>query len=185
MPEMILLELEEKMENRLDALSKDFSKVRTGRANPKILDDIKIDYYGALTPIGQVGNIGVPEPNQIVVKPYDRSILKEVERAINAANIGVSPNNEGEQLRLVFPTLTTERRKESTKLIKKHGEEAKVSMRNCRRDGNDALKKLEKSSDITEDELKIYQDDVQKLTDKYNTKIDELVKEKEADIMSI
>lgn len=185
MPEMILLELEEKMEERLSSLSKDFSKVRTGRANPKILDDVKIDYYGALTPIGQVGNISVPEPNQIVVKPYDRTVLKEVERAINAANLGVSPNNEGEQLRLVFPMLTTERRKESTKEIKKHGEEAKVAMRNIRRDGNDALKKLEKSSDITEDELKIYQDDVQKLTDKFNTKIDELVKSKEADIMSI
>lgn len=185
MPEMILLETEEKMENKITAFSKELAKVRTGRANPKMLDDVKVDYYGALTPISQIGNISVPEPSQIVVKPYDRSILKDVEKAINAANLGVNPSNEGEQLRIVLPALTTERRIALTKDVKKLGEDAKVSMRNIRRDGNDALKKLEKASDISEDDSKIYQDEVQKLTDKFIVKIDDLVKEKDQDIMSI
>lgn len=185
MPEMVLLETEEKMENAIITFRKELAKIRTGRANPKMLDDVKVDYYGALTPISQIGNISVPEPNQIVVKPYDRSILKEITRAINAANLGINPSNEGEQIRIVLPALTTERRKELTKTVKKNGEEAKVSMRNIRREGNESLKKLEKASDISEDDSKLYQEEVQKLTDKYIVKIDELVKEKDIDIMSI
>ncbi|MFK5883531.1 MAG: ribosome recycling factor [Candidatus Izemoplasma sp.] len=185
MPEMVLLETEEKMENAINTFRKELAKIRTGRANPKMLDDVKVDYYGALTPISQIGNISVPEANQIVVKPYDRSILKDVEKAINAANLGINPSNEGEQIRIVLPALTTERRKELTKTVKKIGEAAKVAMRNIRRDGNDALKKLEKASDISEDDSKIYQEEVQKLTDNFIVKIDGLVKEKDIDIMSI
>ena len=185
MPDMILLETEEQMEHRIDTLKKDFSKVRTGRANPKMFQDVKVEYYGVLTPLGQVGNISVPEPTQLVVKPYDRSIVKDVEKAINAANLGVNPSNEGDQIRIVLPALTSQRRQELTKDVKRLGEEAKVAVRNYRRDGNDSLKKLEKSHDISEDELKLYQDEIQELTNKYTNLIDELVEEKDIDIMSI
>ena len=185
MPDMILLETEEQMEHRIDTLKKDFSKVRTGRANPKMFQDVKVEYYGVLTPLSQVGNISVPEPTQLIVKPYDRSIVKDIEKAINAANLGVNPSNEGDQIRVVLPALTTQRRQELTKDVKKLGEEAKVAVRNSRRDGNDSLKKLEKNHDISEDELKLYQDEIQELTDKYTNLIDELVKEKDIDIMSI
>lgn len=185
MPDMILLEAEEKMEQTIEALHKEFAKVRTGRANPKILDTVFVDYYGAPTPIPQVGNISVPEPTQIVVKPYDRGIINDVEKAIQAANLGFNPQNEGTQIRIVLPALTKERRQELSKQVKKTGEEFKVFLRNIRRDANDALKKLEKASEITEDDLKGYQEDVQELTDNYTKTIDSVVKEKEDDIMSI
>ena len=185
MPEMVLLETEETMDSRIKTLEHDFSKVRTGRANPRMFDDVKVNYYGALTPLNQVGNISVPEPSQLIVKPYDRSILGAIEKAILAANLGVNPNNEGTQLRIVLPTLTKETRIELTKYVKKMGEEAKVSIRNARRDGNDAIKKLEKNSVISEDDAKGYQEDIQELTNKHVKLIDELVKEKDIDIMSI
>jgi ribosome recycling factor len=185
MPDMILLETEEQMEHRMDTLKKDFSKVRTGRANPKMFQDVKVEYYGVLTPLSQVGNISVPEPTQLIVKPYDRSIVKAIEKAINAANLGVNPSNEGDQIRIVLPTLTTQRRQDLTKDVKKLGEEAKVAVRNNRRDGNDSLKKLEKNHDISEDELKLYQEEIQELTDKYTNLIDELIEAKDIDIMSI
>ena len=185
MPDMILLECEEKMEHTIDALHKEFAKVRTGRANPKILDTVKVDYYGAPTPINQVGNISVPEPTQLLIKPFDRSIVADVEKAINAANLGFNPQNEGTQIRIVLPALTTERRKELTKQVKKTGEEFKVYIRNARRDANDSLKKLEKESTITEDDLKGYQEDVQELTDNYTEKVDQVVKAKEEDIMTV
>lgn len=185
MPDMILMNTEEQMEMRISALKKEFSKVRTGRANPKMLDDIKVDYYGALTPLSQVGNVSVPEANQLVFKPYDRSILGAVEKAIMAANIGVNPNNEGAQIRIVLPALTTDRRKELVKQVKKLGEEYKVFVRNARRDGNDEIKKLEKNSEITEDESKQYHEEIQEITDKHIKMVDELVSEKEIDIMSI
>lgn len=185
MPDMILLEAEEKMEQTIDALHKEFSKVRTGRANPKILDSVKVDYYGALTPISQVGNISVPEPTQLLIKPFDRSIVVDVEKAINAANLGFNPQNEGTHIRIVLPALTTERRKELTKQVKKSGEEYKVFIRNTRRDANDAIKKLEKASEISEDDSKGYQEDIQELTNKFTDKVDQVVKEKESDIMSI
>ena len=185
MPDMILLEAEEKMESRIDSLKREFSKVRTGRANPKLLDEVKVEYYGALTPIGQIGSISVPEPTQLLIKPYDRSIIKEVEKAILAANLGVNPNNEGEQLRIVIPALTTETRKQLAKDVKKHGEEMKIQIRNVRRDANDALKKLEKDHSISEDDSKGYQEDVQEITDKFIALIDTIVKDKEQDITSI
>ena len=185
MPDMVLLETEEVMENRIEVLRKDFSKVRTGRANPKMFRDVKVEYYGTLTPLTQVGNISVPEPTQLLIKPYDRSIIGDIEKAIYAANLGVNPSNEGTQIRIVLPALTTQTRRELTKSVKKMGEEAKISVRSARRDGNDALKKLEKSSDISEDDLKGYQEDIQELTDKYVKVIDEMVIDKDTDIMSI
>jgi ribosome recycling factor len=185
MPDMILLEAEEKMEHTIEALHTEFSKIRTGRANPKILDTVMVDYYGAPTKINQVANISVPEPTQLLVKPFDRSIVVDVEKAIQAANLGFNPQNEGTQLRIVLPPLTTERRRELTKEVKKIGDEFKVHLRNVRRDANDHLKKLEKESTITEDDLKGYLEDVQELTDKYSAMIDEVVKEKDEDILSI
>jgi len=185
MPEMILLETEESMEERITGLKRELSKVRTGRANPKMLDDVKVEYYGAMTNLNQIGNISVPEPSQLLVKPYDRSIVKDVTRAINAANLGVNPSNEGDQIRIVLPALTTERRKELTKDVRKLAEEFKVGVRNIRRDGNDSIKKLEKAHEISEDDSKGYQEDIQELTNKFSDLIDKLVKEKEEDIMSI
>ena len=185
MPDMILMEMEEKMEERVKNLSHELAKIRTGRANPKMFDDVHVDYYGVPTPITQVGQIAIPEPTQILIKPYDRSIVKDVERAILAANLGINPNNEGDKLRIVFPALTMERRKELTKKVKKYGEEAKVSIRNYRRDANDAIKKMEKSSEISEDDYKGYQEDIQELTNEYSEKIDQCVIDKDKDIMSI
>lgn len=185
MPDMILMETEEKMEGRVENLSHELAKIRTGRANPKMFDDVKVEYYGVPTPISQVGQIAIPEPTQILIKPYDKSLVKEVEKAILAANLGVNPNNEGNQLRIVFPALTTERRKELTKKVHKYAEEAKVSVRNYRREGNDAIKKLEKASEISEDDSRGYQDDIQELTDTYIKKVEEVMAEKEQDIMSI
>ncbi len=185
MPDMVILETEESMENNLDSLSKELSKVRTGRANPRMLDDVKVDYYGALTPLSQIGNISVPEPSQLVVKPYDSSILGTIEKAINAANLGINPSNEGTQLRIVLPMLTTETRKALVKDIHKLGEEYKVFIRNSRRDGNDSIKKLEKSHEISEDDSKGYHEDIQELTNDYTKRIDELIKAKELDIMHI
>ena len=185
MPEMILLETEEKMENAIEALKREFSKVRTGRANPKLLESVQVEYYGALTPITQVGSIAVPEPTQLLIKPFDKNIVGDIAKAIMAANIGVTPQNEGHQIRIVLPALTTERRKQLVKDVAKLSERFKVEIRNDRRDGNDAIKKLEKASEISEDDSKGYQDDIQELTDKYSKLIDELVKAKEEDILSI
>lgn len=185
MPDMILMDTEEKMEDRVKSLRHELSKVRTGRANPRMFEDVHVEYYGVQTPVSQVANVSVPEPTQLIVKPYDRSIVKEVERAILAANLGVTPNNEGLQLRIVLPPLTKERRVELTKQVKKYGEEAKVSIRNIRRDGNEAIKKLEKNHDIGEDDSKGYQDDIQKLTDQYIELIDQVVTEKDEEIMSL
>lgn len=185
MPDMILLETEEKMENAIEALNRELSKIRTGRANPKLLESVQVDYYGAPTSIAQLGSVAVPEPTQLVIKPYDKSVVKDVEKAILAANIGVTPQNEGHQLRIILPALTTERRKQLVKDIHKIGERFKVELRNDRRDGNDAIKKLEKASEISEDDSKGYQEDIQELTNKYSNKVDELVKEKEEDILSI
>jgi len=185
MPEMILLETEEAMDNKINAFKKECSKVRTGRANPKMLEEVKVEYYGTLTPLPQVGNTSVPIPSQILFKPYDRSIVGDVTKAILAANLGVTPSNEGDQIRINIPALTTERRLSLTKEVKRLGEEAKIQIRNVRRDGNDAIKKLEKSSSISEDDCKGYQEDIQELTNRFTNLVDELVKQKEIDIMSI
>ncbi len=185
MPDMILLEAEEHMEKTIETLGHELAKVRTGQANPKMFDHVNVDYYGAPTPINQVGNISIPEPSQLVIKPYDRGIVGEVEKAILAANLGVTPQNEGTQIRIVLPAVTKEKRMQLVKEVHSKGEEFKVHIRNTRRHCNDALKKLEKAHEISEDDLKGYLEDSQELTDKYTKLIDELIKSKEEEITNI
>ena len=157
---------EEKMQKAYDFLLADYQTIRAGRANPHVLDKLKVDYYGTPTPIQQVGNITVPEARMIQIAPWEKSLIREIEKAIMASDIGITPNNDGTVIRLVFPELTEERRKDLVKDVKKKGEEAKVAIRNIRRDANDAFKKLAKT-EISEDEIKDLEDSVQKITDKY------------------
>lgn len=178
-------EIEEKMDKTLSVLQENFAEVRAGRANPAILNKIKVDYYGVPTPISQVAGISVPEARLIVIQPWDMSILKELEKAILASDIGITPNNDGKVLRLAFPELNEERRKQIVKDIKKTAEEAKVSIRSLRRDGLDKAKKDQKEGNITEDDLKNAENEIQKLTDKKIEKIDEILANKEKEIMSI
>ena len=166
-------------------LKKELSSVRTGRANPMILDKVLVDYYGAPTPINQMAGVSVPEARLLVITPYDKSILGEIEKAIMKSDIGITPTNDGNVIRLAIPALTEDRRKELVKVVKKEAEEAKVAVRNVRRDANDDLKKLEKNGEITEDELRGYGEDVQKLTDEFIAKVDETAKEKEQEILSV
>ncbi len=175
---------EDKMQKAYDFLSTDLGAIRAGRANPHVLDKIKVDYYGTPTPIQQVGNITVPEPRMIQIAPWEKSLIKEIERAIMASDVGITPSNDGSLIRLVFPELTEERRKELVKDVKKRGEESKVAVRNIRRDGNDTVKKLAKE-DVSEDEIKELENDLQKLTDKYIKDIDKLVEEKSKEILTV
>ena len=176
---------EEKIKKTLAALESEFATIRVGRANPKVLDRITVDYYGTPTPLNQVGNITVPEARLIEIKPWESSLLKAIEKAINTSDLGINPSNDGKVIRLVFPELTEERRKELTKDVKKKGEGAKVAMRNIRRDANDFLKKLGKSSDVSEDEVKDLEDAVQKMTDKFIKDVDKAVEEKSKEIMTV
>jgi ribosome recycling factor len=185
MPETILLEAEEKMNHTIDALHKEFATVRSGRANPRMLDGIEVNYYGVDTPINQVAGISVPEATQIYIKPYDKSLVQTIEKSLFAANLGVTPINDGVGIRLVLPQLTEENRRNSVKEIHKMAEECKVAIRNIRRDAITHYKKMEKDSDITEDDLRYYEDEVQELTNKFTDKIDEVFKAKEKEIMSI
>ena len=175
---------ESKMEKTLDVLLDEFGSIRAGRANPHVLDRIKVDYYGTPTPIQQVGNINVPEARMIVIQPWEKSLLKSIEKAILTSDLGINPTNDGSVIRLVFPELTEERRKDLAKDVKKKGEAAKVAVRNIRRDANESLKKMEKNGDISEDDLKDGNDKIQKLTDKMIAKVDKAVEEKTAEIMS-
>jgi ribosome recycling factor len=184
-PETILLEAEEKMEHTLEALHRDFSTVRSGRANPKMLEKVHVSYYGVDTPINQVATISVPEATQIYIKPYDKTLVSEIEKAIFAANLGVTPSNDGIGVRIVLPPMTEENRRNSVKSIHKMAEDSKIAIRNIRRDAITHFKKMEKDSLITEDDLTYYQDETQKLTDKFVEKIDNYFKEKEKDIMHI
>ena len=177
--------LEEKMEKTVEVFSEKLSEVRAGRANPAILNKIRIDYYGTQTPINQVAAISVPEARLIVIQPWDMSALKEIEKAILASDIGINPNNDGKVIRLAFPELNEERRKEIVKDIRKMGEEAKVSIRNTRREGIDKAKSMQKNSEITEDELKQSENEIQKMTDKYIEEIDEVLEKKEKEVMSV
>ena len=177
--------LEERMNKTLSVLEENFSEIRAGRANPAILNKITVEYYGVPTPINQVASISVPEARLIVIQPWDVSVLKEIERAILASDIGLNPNNDGKVIRLSFPELTEERRKELVKDIKKIAEESKVAIRAIRRDGIDEAKAMEKESLMTEDELKKAEDQIQKLTDKKITEIDVITEKKEKEIMSI
>ncbi len=185
MPDTILLDAEERMEKAVESLRHHLSTIRTGRANASVLERITVDYYGAPTPINQMSSVTVPEARLLVIKPYDKSMLQTVEKAILASDLGITPSNDGQVIRIAFPQLTEERRKELAKLVHKNGEEAKVAVRNIRRDANDQLKKLEKNSEITEDDLKGYTEDVQELTNIYTDKIDEVVAEKEKDILHV
>ena len=177
--------LKERMEKSIGAFKEKLSEIRAGRANPAILNKVKIDYYGTPTPINQVAGVSVPEARLIVIQPWDVSVLKEIERAILASDIGLNPNNDGKVIRLSFPELTEERRKELVKDIKKIAEESKVAIRAIRRDGIDEAKAMEKESLMTEDELKKAEDQIQKLTDKKIAEIDVITEKKEKEIMSI
>ena len=177
--------INEKMNNSIENLKEKFSEVRAGRANPAILNKVRIDYYGTPTPINQVAGISVPEARMIVIQPWDLSVLKEIEKAILASDIGINPNNDGKVIRLTFPELTEERRKELVKDIKKLAEEAKISVRNARRDGIDLAKKLSKDGEMTEDELKQAENKVQEMTDKSIAEIDKVLANKESEILSI
>lgn len=180
-----LAQYNEKMQKSLDNLLAEFGGIRAGRANPHVLDKIKVDYYGTPTALQQVANINVPEPRMIQIQPWEASLVKEIEKAIMTSDLGINPTNDGKVIRLVFPELTEERRKEIAKDIKKKGESAKVAVRNIRRDANDAFKKLSKSSDVSEDEIKELEDGVQKLTDKYIAQIDKAVDEKNKEILTV
>lgn len=178
-------ELKKRLEKVINHLSSEFSSVRAGRANPKILDKVLVDYYGTPTPLYQMANISVPEPRMLLISLWDQSMIKEVVKAINEANIGINPNDDGKVIRLVFPMLTEERRKELVKQAKKISEEVKVSARNERRDAIDNLKLLKKDNLITEDAEKVAQNEVQKILDEYINKIDKMTQEKEKEIMEV
>ena len=181
----MLKQYEEKMEKSLDNLVAEFSAIRAGRANPHILDKLRVDYYGSPTPIQQVANVSVPEARSILITPWEASLVKEIEKAIINSDLGVMPNNDGKSVRINFPELTEERRKELVKDVKKKGESAKVAIRNIRRDANDAFKKQNKANEISEDELKNLEDKVQKLTDKYIAEIDKAIDVKSKEILTV
>ncbi len=178
-------ELKEQMDKNIEHLKKELHSLRAGRANPGILDRITVDYYGTMTPLNQMATITAPEARLITISPYDKSVMSEIEKAIINSDLNLNPSNDGKIIRLHLPMLTEENRKELTKLVKKYGEEAKVSMRNERRQSNDKLKKLEKSSDITEDDLVSAEKKVQEITDKHTDLVDVIVKEKIAEIMEV
>ena len=182
---MELKSLEERMQKTIDVFSENLSEVRAGRANPAILNKISVEYYGVPTPINQVAGISVPEARMIVIQPWDISVLKEIEKAILASDIGLNPNNDGKVIRLNFPELTEERRKDLVKDIKKTAEEARVAIRSIRRDGMEDAKNKCKNSEITEDDKANLEDKIQKLTDKYVSEIDKILENKEKEIMSI
>lgn len=177
--------IEERMKKTISVYEENLSEIRAGRANPAILNKITVDYYGTATPINQMAGISVPEARLIVIQPWDMSVLKEIERAILASDIGITPNNDGKVIRLNFPELNEERRKELVKDIRKMSEEAKVAVRSVRRDGIDEFKKMQKDSSITEDELKQAEDQIQKLTDKHVEQIDKITENKEKEIMTV
>ncbi|MBQ9003590.1 MAG: ribosome recycling factor [Eggerthellaceae bacterium] len=181
----IMMTAEERMENSLEALGNSFAAVRTGRANARVLDRIKVEYYGAMTPINQIAGVKTPDARLLVIEPWDKGALKPIEKAIMESDLGVTPSNDGSVIRLPFPELTEERRRELAKQCKGYAEEARVAVRNARRDANTALGKAEKAGDITEDDLRGGEADVQKLTDKYIAKIEEAFKAKEAELMEV
>ena len=176
---------EEKMKKTIGNLDGELSAIRAGRANPNVLNKIMVDYYGTPTPIQQVANVSVPEPRMIQIQPWDASLIKEICKAIQTSDLGINPNTDGKVIRLVFPELTEERRKDLVKEVKKKGEGAKVAVRNIRRDANDAFKKLGKGKEVSEDEVKELEENVQKLTDKYIKDIDKAIEEKSKEIMTV
>lgn len=179
-----LQQYDDKMKKTVDFLTTDYATIRAGRANPRVLDKIRVDYYGTPTPLQQIGNITVPEARIMQIAPWEKNMLKEIEKAIMASDLGLNPSNDGNVIRLVFPELSEERRKELVKEVKKKAEDAKVAVRNIRRDGNEAFKKLSKE-DISEDEIKQLEDKLQKLTDKFIKDIDKMMEEKSKEIMKV
>jgi len=180
-----LREYEDKMKRTLDFLAQQFATVRAGRANAGVLDQIQVDYYGSPTPIQQVASVSSPDPRTLMIQPWDGSVLRDIERAILASELGINPQNDGKVIRLIFPQLTEERRKELAKQVKKYGEEAKVAVRNIRRDAMEKFKKQQKSSEITEDDYKGLEKDLQKLTDDYIKKVDEMTDKKEKELFAL
>ena len=176
---------EDKMQKSVKAMENELQGIRAGRANPHVLDKVLVDYYGAPTPIQQTANVSVPEARIIQIQPFDPKMIKEINKAILASDVGITPVDDGHVIRLVFPELTEERRKDLAKDVKKKGEDAKVAIRNIRRDGNEAFKKMKKQEDISEDQIADYEDELQKLTDKYTKKIEEAIKAKSEEIMKV
>jgi ribosome recycling factor len=185
MAKQVISNAKDKMIKAIQAYSRELASIRAGRANAALLDRISIDYYGASTPVNQLAGISVPEARLLVIQPYDKSVLGEIEKAILKSDLGLTPSNDGNIIRLTIPQLTEERRKELVKLVRKEAEEAKIAIRNIRRDSNDDLKKLEKNGEITEDDLRGYSDDIQKLTDEQIAKIDSMTKDKEKEVLDV
>lgn len=185
MSKAVINETKQQMEQATQAFSRQLATVRAGRANPAILDNVYVDYYGAATPMNQLAQVSAPEPRLLVITPYDKSAIAEIEKAIQKADLGLSPSSDGNVVRINIPALTEERRKDLAKVVGKYSEEAKVQVRNIRRESNDRLKKMEKDGELTEDDLRSYQDDVQKVTDQNVEKIDQLAKTKEEEIMEV
>jgi len=181
----IIMDSEERMQKTIEVLRKDFASLRAGKANPAILEKVQVDYYGVPTPINQMANVNAPEARLLVIQPWDKSIIPNIERGILKSDLGLNPSSDGTVIRIIIPQLTQERRKELVKVIKKKAEDARVGIRNIRRDANDHFKSLEKSKDITEDEGKKAQEDVQKVTDKYIAEVDKVLSNKEQEIMEI
>jgi ribosome recycling factor len=176
---------EEKMKKSIEVLKEELHSIRAGRANPSLLDRINVNYYGSETPLKQIAGISAPEPRLLVIQPYDSNAIADIEKAIMQSDLGINPSNDGKVIRLAIPMLTEERRKDLQKVVKKSGEEIKVAIRNERRDANDKLKKMQKSNELTEDDLKKAEDEVQKLTDKYIKDVEELISKKEAEILEV
>ncbi|WP_430639703.1 ribosome recycling factor [Crocosphaera watsonii WH 8501] len=181
----MLDDLKDNMQKSVEATQRSFNTIRTGRANPAILDRVTVDYYGTETPLNQLANISTPEATMIMIQPYDKGSMGQIEKAIQMSDVGLTPNNDGQVIRLNIPSLTEERRKDLVKLASKMAEEGKVAIRNIRRDAIDDVRKQEKNSDISKDESRDLQDDIQKVTDKFTNKIDDLLKSKETDIMTV
>ncbi|WP_411501728.1 ribosome recycling factor [Brevibacillus centrosporus] len=185
MAQSVIKDMEDRMNKAISNLKRDLSTLRAGRANPAMLDRVMVDYYGTPTPISQLANVSVPEPRMLTIQPWDKTALKEIDRALQQSDLGISPSNDGVTIRLIIPPLTEERRKDLVKLAGKSGEETKVAIRNIRRDANDEIKKLEKAATISEDESRRYQETVQKTTDKFIAEVDKVVKDKEKDILEV
>ncbi|AXI09110.1 ribosome recycling factor [Oceanobacillus sp. 143] len=185
MSDVVMNEMKDKMEQTVQAFSKSLATVRAGRANPSLLDGVNVDYYGAPTPLNQIASISAAEARLLVITPYDKTAIKDIEKAIQIADLGLAPSNDGNVIRISIPALTEERRKDLAKVVGKYTEEYRVQVRNARRDANDQLKKEEKNGEITEDELRSSQETVQKETDNYIAKIEQLAKEKEQEIMEV
>lgn len=185
MPSKVMSNTKERMSKAIQTFSRELASIRAGRANASLLDKITVDYYGAPTPVNQLAGISVPEARMLVIQPYDKTSLGDIEKAIMKSDLGITPTSDGNILRIVIPQLTEERRKDLVKLVKKESEDAKVAIRNIRRDSNDDLKKLEKNGEMTEDDLRGYSDDVQKLTDDHINQIDSIAKDKEKEILEV